>query len=320
LAEGRASRIVCFVLAAPPPRSVPGTVLRRPAPVRELTIRYRSHTGAMRSAIVLLPSWYGRRDDPAIPLVISPHGRGIDAADNAGRWGGLPTRGGFAVVNPMGQGRRLKLYSWGDPGQIDDLARMPTFLHRALPWLRIDRRRIYAFGGSMGGQESLLLAARDAHLLAGVASFDAPTNLALRYLDFARLRHGLRLRQLARIEVGGTPRQDPRAYAIRSPLDFARRLAFSGVRLQVWWSTRDRVVVDARRQSELLCREILGFDRRAPLLEVAGAWRHDAEFRWSTGLPAALRSFGLLPGAWHVPGTVHAWSAASAASTSPSVL
>jgi len=310
------------VLLAPPPRSVPGTVIRRPAPVRELTIRYRSHTGAVRTAIVLLPAWYGPRDDPAIPLVISPHGRGIDATDNAGRWGGLPARGGFAVVNPMGQGRRLKLYSWGDPGQIDDLARMPEFLHRALPWLRIDRRRIFAFGGSMGGQESLLLAARDPHLLAGVVAFDAPVDLALRYRDFAHLRHGSRLRRLARIEVGGAPQQDPRAYEIRSPLDFARRLAFSGVPLQIWFSRIDRVVVDARRQSELLCREILAFDPRAPLVEVAGAWHHDAELRWDTGLPAALRLFGLLPGAWHVPGTVSGQPrrAAIAASTSSGVL
>jgi pimeloyl-ACP methyl ester carboxylesterase len=280
--------------------------------VRELTIRYRSHTGSVRRAIVLLPTWYRPGDDPAIPLVISPHGRGVDAADNAGRWGDLPTRGGFAVVNPMGQGRRLKLYSWGDPGQIDDLARMPALLRRALPWLRIDRRRIYAFGGSMGGQESLLLAARDPHLLAGAAAFDAPVNLALRYRDFARLRHGLRLRRLARIEIGGSPRQDPRAYAIRSPLAFARRLAFSGIPLEIWRSTRDRVVVDARRQSELLCREILALDPKARLVTVAGTWRHDAEFRWSTGLPAALRLFGLLRS--------QPLSAASAASTSSSVL
>ena len=49
----------------------------------------------------------------------------MSAAVNARFWGNLPAEGDFAVVNPGGEGRRLRQYSWGDPGQIDDLARMP---------------------------------------------------------------------------------------------------------------------------------------------------------------------------------------------------
>ena len=112
------------------------------------------------------------RHDPPLPLVISPHGRGVDASANAQLWGDLPGRGGFAVINPEGQGRKLELYSWGDPGQIADLARMPTVLEHALPWVHVDRSRIYAVGGSMGGQEALLLVARYPHLLAGAITFD----------------------------------------------------------------------------------------------------------------------------------------------------
>ena len=118
---------------------------------RQVLIRYRSHTGAERDAYVLLPRWYGGPRTPAIPLVISPHGRGRDGASNARLWGDLASIGGFAVVSPDGQGNRLRKMSWGAPGQIDDLARMPDILARALPELRIDRSRIYAFGGSMGG-------------------------------------------------------------------------------------------------------------------------------------------------------------------------
>jgi hypothetical protein len=83
-------------------------------------------------------------DDPPIPLVISPHGRGVKARVNARMWRGLPGAGSFAVVNPQGEGRRLPLYSWGYRGQIADLARMPGIVGRALPWLHVDRRRIYA--------------------------------------------------------------------------------------------------------------------------------------------------------------------------------
>jgi poly(3-hydroxybutyrate) depolymerase len=267
-----------------------------PAPhVRVWTIRYRAHDGLLRPAYLLLPDWYGPHDHPPIPLVISPHGRGVDARENARIWGDLPARGRFAVVNPDGQGRRLELYSWGDPGQIDDLARMPAILRRALPWLRIDRRRIYAFGGSMGGQEVLLLVARRPHLLAGAAAFDAPVNLALRYREFPLLPFGRRLQALARAEVGGTPRADPGAYALRSPLDFARRIAFSGVPLEIWWSTRDRVVVDQRAESGALYRKLRELNPAAPVVQVVGKWRHTAEMRWNRRLPAALRRLGLLP-------------------------
>jgi pimeloyl-ACP methyl ester carboxylesterase len=208
------------------------------------------------------------------------------------RWGDLPARGGFAVVNPGGQGRRLALYSWGAPGQIDDLARMPRLVERAFPWLRIARRRIYAIGASMGGQETLLLVARHPRLLAGAAAFDAPTDLALRYRDFLRLRDGQLLRRLARDEVGGSPRMSPELYEMRSPLALARAIAFSGVPLQLWWSVRDRIVVDERAQSGRLYREIERLNSRAPVAEFVGAWAHTAELR--TRLPLALERFGLL--------------------------
>src|SRR5262249_53178765 len=145
--------------------------------------------------------WYGPHRHPPIPLVISPHGSGAKPRLNAERWGDLPARGGFAVVNPEGQGSHLELYSWGSRAQIADLARMPQLVHRALPWLHIDPHRIYAVGASMGGQESLLLAAKHPHLLAGVVSFDAPTNMAARYSSF----HSL-LRRLAEREVGTSRR------------------------------------------------------------------------------------------------------------------
>jgi poly(3-hydroxybutyrate) depolymerase len=169
--------------------------------VRVWRIHYRAHDGRPRLAHVVLPRWYGPRRDPPLPLVISPHGRGARALGDALRWGALSAVGRFAVVNPQGQGRRLELYSWGDPGETADLARMPALVRHALPWLRIDRRRLYAFGGSMGGQETLLLVARAPRLLAGAAAFDSPTNIALRYRDFARLPDGAVLRDLARDEI-----------------------------------------------------------------------------------------------------------------------
>jgi pimeloyl-ACP methyl ester carboxylesterase len=266
-----------------------------PGLVRVWTIDYRAHDGMLRPAYVVLPRWYGPRDDPPLPLVISPHGRGVSGSQNVRVWGDLPALGPFAVVNPAGQGRKLGLYSWGDPGEIRDLARMPAFVTRALPWLQINRHRIYAFGGSMGGQETLLLVARYPQLLAGAAAFDAPTNMASRYVAFPSQPFGLGLQRLARIEFGGTPWSDPRAYAIRSPLDWARQIAFAGVPLQIWWSTRDRIVVDQERESGLLYRDIKRLNPAAPVTDHVGTWAHTAEMKASTRLPIALGFFQLLP-------------------------
>jgi len=171
---------------------------------------------------------------------------------------------------------------------------MPSILASALPWLRLNPRRIYHAGGSMGGQETLLLAARYPHLLAGAAAFDSATNLAARYRAFPKLRYGLYLQYLARVEVGGIPTARPRAYALRSPLDSVRALAFSGVPLQIWWSTRDRIVVNQRAESGLLYREIKRLNRRAPVREFVGQWRHTAEMKPLTRLPLALLHLGLI--------------------------
>src|SRR5207244_371953 len=47
--------------------------------VRILGFGYRAHNGVERLAFLVLPRWYGPQRHPPIPLVISPHGRGVDA-------------------------------------------------------------------------------------------------------------------------------------------------------------------------------------------------------------------------------------------------
>src|SRR5712691_7750200 len=273
-----------------------GALARSPVPaVRVVAISYRAHDGLSRRAYLILPAWYGPKDHPPIPLIISPHGRGVRGRLNIRRWGDLPARGGFAVINPDGQGRKLTLFSWGDPGEIRDLARMPQIAEQAVPWLKIDRHRVYAFGGSMGGQETLLLLARFPRLLAGAAAFDAPTNMAARYRAFDRLPFGDGLQRLARREIGGTPATNPSGYEIRSPLDWARRIAFAGVPLQIWWSTRDRIVGDQEHESGLLYRTVKRLNPAAPVSQSVGKWAHTTEMAAHGYLPYALSRFGLLP-------------------------
>src|SRR5919198_6292760 len=262
----RTFRRMCFVAAvsaiasASVPTGSPAHA-RDVSTTRAWTIAYRAHDGRSRSATIVLPSWYGPGRDPAIPLVISPHGRGLDGSSNARLWGALPALGGFAVVNPDGEGSHLSgRFSWGAPEQIDDLARMPEVVTAALPWLHIDRRRIYAVGGSMGGQETLLLLARYPKLLAGAVAVDALVDFSRQYGNFTRLHCNANCRRvwggplgrvlqgLARRELGGTPASAPAAYAARSPLSYARVIANSCVPLQIWWSRADRIVVDSSLQ------------------------------------------------------------------------
>jgi len=264
------------------------------AGVKVLTFAYRSHAGSERRAYLVLPAWYDERRHPAIPLVISPHGRGVDGAYNLRFWGGLPARGSFAVISPDGQGRRLPLYSWGYAGQIDDLARMPALARTAFPWLTLDPHRIYALGDSMGGQEVLLLAARRDLRLAGVAAFDAATDMAARYHAFFVTPGEHALPALARAEIGGTPTQLPDAYRVRSPIYAVRAIARSGIPLQLWWSFRDRVVTDQRRESGRFYRRLRAAAPGAPIQEVVGYWQHAHEMHPTTQLPAALACFGLI--------------------------
>jgi poly(3-hydroxybutyrate) depolymerase len=263
--------------------------------VSEWAIRYRAHNQLPRPAVVLVSAEYGpRHPPPPLRLVISPHGRGVRAGTNARLWGALPARGGFAVVCPGGMGRRLPLHSWGWRGQIADLARMPSIVRATLPWLSIDERHIYAIGGSMGGQETLLLVGQYPRLLAGAVVFDSVTNFYRRYADFGRIPRTRSLQALARIEVGGTPQTNTAGYVLRSPMHWIRQVASSGVPLQLWWSDADEIVIDQGHQSERFFNDLQQLRPRGRVEKVTGSWHHTAESYAHLQLPGAVRWLGLL--------------------------
>ncbi len=168
---------------------------------RPWLVHYLAWDGATaRQAWIVLPGGWGPTRPPApAPLVISPHGRNNLGFSNAVTyWRDLPADGSFILVCPDGLGRAHDRasdpydqppsdpgrFSYGYRREIDDLARMPQIVEATLPWLRVDRSRVFVLGSSMGGQETLLLAARYPHglaagtgRLAGAAAFDAPCDL-----------------------------------------------------------------------------------------------------------------------------------------------
>ena len=76
-------RVLLAVLLALVAAPLAGAQLAPAQPValtRAVRIHYRAHDGVLRPAWLLLPADY---DGRTIPLVISPHGRGVGAAQNA---------------------------------------------------------------------------------------------------------------------------------------------------------------------------------------------------------------------------------------------
>jgi dipeptidyl aminopeptidase/acylaminoacyl peptidase len=286
-------RVLFAVVAALVAAPVAAAVLAPPPRVATTDVRlihYRAHDGVLRPAFLMVPASY---DGSPIPLVISPHGRGLSAADNEMLWGDLPGEGGFAVINPGGEGRKLHTYSWGAPGQIADLARMPAIVRAH--GVEVDPKRIYAIGGSMGGQEALLLLAEHPRLLAGVAAFDPATDMARRYRDFAALPGGATLQRLARDEIGGSPHQVPRAYALRSPDHYVETIAHSQVPLQLFWSSRDRIIRDQGAETGAFAAAVARAGGAEALELFPGQWNHTAEMQPQRRLPRALARFHLLP-------------------------
>lgn len=264
--------------------------------VKQWGIRYRAHNNVLRWAVLVTPARFGpSKVPPPLPLVISPHGRGVRARTNARMWANLPGQGEFAVICPGGMGRRLPLHSWGFKGQIDDLARMPSIVLAARPWLRIDPDRVYAVGGSMGGQETLLFVGQHPRALAGAVAFDSVTDFFRRYDDFAQLgAKGKALQGLARVEVGGAPKTHGDAYVRRSPAHWAEAVANSNVPLQIWWSDADEIVTGQENQSGKFFADLEALGPRGRLEKVTGSWSHTAESYRRLQLPGAVRWLGLI--------------------------
>ena len=74
--------------------------------------------------------------------------------------------------------------SWAWPPDIAEMAALPRILRRRIPYLRYDPNRVYAAGDSMGGQETLMLVARQPDLFAAAVAADPVTNFVRRWYEF----------------------------------------------------------------------------------------------------------------------------------------
>jgi pimeloyl-ACP methyl ester carboxylesterase len=254
------------------------------APANTEATRWRVLPGHL---LMGAPAWYSPDRNPPLPLVLSPHARGGDPEKNARRWGDLPGRKGLIVLIPALKGRVLgETRAWGYPPAIAKLLDAPEAARRALPWLRWDADRVYAAGFSMGGQESLLALARRPDLFAAVAVADSVTDFVRRWSEFPLSPLTRAEQAKATLELGGTPAQVGWLYERRSPAQFARTIAFSGVPLQIWWNPHENVVVhQGTTQSAGFVRLLRRLNPDAPVEPVVHSRPHGHVFRSSASLP-----------------------------------
>ena len=266
--------------------------------IKQWGIRYRAHTSVLRWAVLIAPTQFGPGNpSPPLPLVVSPHGRGVRARTNArdvgeprrtrNLRGHLPGRDGPPPPAPLvGLSRARSTTSCG-------CRRSSRRTGRGSASTRIASTRSAA---AWADTRRLLLVSRPAARLAGAVAFDSVTDFVRRYDDFAALgRKGRVLQALARLEVGGTPATHRDAYLRRSPAHFAQKIASSGVPLQMWWSDADEIVTGQENQSGKLFAELHALGTAGPLEKVTGSWSHTAESYRDLQLPGAVQWLGLVP-------------------------
>ena len=267
-----------------------------PDPSRKQTIEYTSPAdGCTMRADVYSPSRAGT--DP-LPLLLAPHAITWTAAEDyhGGLQGlvrkyhpgyyGLAEKYGVIIALPHGHHHREALCSVAGAEQIDDMAHLIEALgHSAY---RVDKRRVYACGLSMGAQEALVLAGRHPDKITAIVAFNPIVDLAAWHEELAtsespEIREYDTAKRIAN-EVGGTPAQVPEAYQARSAFGYLQGLA--RVPSLVFWSEHDFVVPRQITHHTIpLYRRLKELDVNTPIAEynhstIHGPLKLDQVTRW----------------------------------------
>jgi len=245
---------------------------------------YTTWNGRTRRLIAAFPRVPQRK---RMPLVLVFHGAGGRALCDK-TFGNAPGEYRFVVACIDGQGVRSRGYSYGAAQHLADNAAVIDHLRRRLPGLRIDRSRLVAAGGSMGGQESLLFGALYPQRAQTIVAMDMPTDIGRRFWRLPRYR------QIALYnECLATPEQDPDCYARRSPQSVAGILAASNQRLLLYWSVNDEI--SPPEQAPAFARAVRAANPGRQFLVRIGNWVHGGAWPPASENTEWLADAGLAP-------------------------
>lgn len=216
--------------------------------------------GTVRHAVLAHPG-----GDRPVPLLLSPHPFGFTALCNlfGQNWGDRtlsPMPGiwpyaaarGVAVLSLDAHGRREPYVSLGWSDHIDAYASGAARASRIAP---IDLTRIYSCGLSMGGMESLLLAAQNPKLIRAVAVQNPVTDLAT-WLEWLQSQPDLDEHWRTACRELGSDTPGTKGFAQRNPVQSVDRLR--RIRLQIRANDTDRIVPAATQARAF--RDLLGSD------------------------------------------------------------
>lgn len=197
---------------------------------------YAAWNGRVRSMLVVYP----KEPKRPLPLIVALHAATGDATCDNG-FVAYADDLQFAVACIGGQGAATRGSSYGAPGQIDDVLRVPDLVRNRADQLPLDDAQTILAGSSMGGMEALLAADRSPERFSTVVSLDAPVDLTLRFRTLGRSAKDEGKRRALIAECGGTPTTAQRCFAQRSPITQMGRMSAADVPVVMEWSRRDRI-------------------------------------------------------------------------------
>ena len=128
-----------------------------------------------------------RGTDEPVPLVFYLHGincMGLYGAEQSG-WADLADRDGFACVFPDAT-IEMRWNGWDDPRLPSDMAFIMALIEHMDEVIKVDRRRIYVSGFSMGSMMTNALASSYPEVFAGAISLNGPHVSYLETLDASK--------------------------------------------------------------------------------------------------------------------------------------
>ena len=268
---------------------VPAVTIRQDVDAKTVLLRtwYDTWNGRRRAMTILFPR-AAENTGRVLPLLVAAHPAG-GASTCVDQIASLAGRFDFVLACLDGQGISTRAFSYGAPGQIADLAAAPRLIAGRLPGMKLDARKLYLVGSSMGGTEALLVGLRYPGAYSETVALDPVTDLGFRFNSLPLVR-----RNQLESECAGPPTLRGSCYSVRSPIAYVGKRAVGSAVLNVWWSTTDPVSGAPQQVPRFLAAQ-RGLMQPGQLRERVGAWGHGALWDRADHRAAWLIDLGLVP-------------------------